>query len=188
MITSTSRKYSASKHSGLSQPDVVHMHIQYLSPLPHGPFRVNIQDQKLGSKHSVIQVELKSSKPSTSGLSIIALVTLGNLATKGHSILALNISLPDRETDCVRWTDAKFFNSSPTSSKMRSFVRKGGPSPLWSPEVGQNKRDMWVKIDDDNDKFELSHLGFLADMVSGRPMCFLRQHYSAQKGARWIGK
>jgi hypothetical protein len=148
------------------------MHIQYLSPLPRGEYRIEIQDLKLGSKHSVIQVELRSSGPSSSGPSIIALITIGNLGAKGHSIMPPPIHLPDREKDCVRWTDATFFNLSPTSSKMRSYVPIGGPSPLWSPAVGQNKRDMWVKVDDDNDSFDFPHLGFIADMVSRRLMFF----------------
>ena len=112
----------------------------------------------------MIQVELKSSNPSA-GPSIIALITLGNLAAKGHSIIPPTVSLPDREKDCARWTDAVFFNLAPTSAKMRSYVRKGESTLLWSPAMGQNKRDMWVKLDDDNDNFDFSHLGFLVDMV-----------------------
>ena len=165
VIISTSRNYSVSKHPKLDQPDVVHMHIQYLSPLPHGEFRVEMQDLKLGSKHSVIQVALKSSSPSSPGPSSIALITLGNLGAKGHSIPAPDISFPDRERDCVRWADAMFFSLAPTSSKMRSYVRKGGPTPLWSPDLGRNKRDMWVKVDDDNDSFDFPYLGFVIDMV-----------------------
>jgi len=48
---------------------------------------------------------------------------------------------------------------------MRSYVRKGGPTPLWSPDLGRNKRDMWVKVDDDNDSFDFPYLGFVIDMV-----------------------
>lgn len=148
---------------------MVHIHIQYLSPLPQGAFSLSITDIKLGKKHSVIQVELRPSKAPSAGLSIIAIVTLGNLSVKGHGIPAPAVQLPDREKDCIRWVDAMFFNLSPTSSKVRSYVPKGGLNPLWSPAVGQNKRDMWVKPDDDNDSFEFAHLGFIADLVRGCP-------------------
>jgi hypothetical protein len=164
VIVSTSRKYSAAKHSGKNQPDVVQIHVQYLGPLPHGNFNVEILDLKLGNKHSVIQVVLKASN--SQNPSIVTLVTLGSLAAKGHRIEPQAVTLPDRENDCMRWTDAMFFNLSPTSSKMRSYVPKGGPSPLWSPSVGQNKRDMWVKVDDENDSFDFPHLGFIAAMVN----------------------
>ena len=164
MIVSTSRKYSASKYSAKNQPDVVQMHVQYLDPLPQGEFMVEIVDLKFGNKHSVIQLVLKSL--TSQRPSIIALVTLGNLAAKGHSIEPSAVKLPDRERDCIRWTDAMFFNLNPTSTKMRSYVPKGGDSPLWSPSVGQNKRDMWVKVDDDKDSFDFPHLGFIVDMVS----------------------
>jgi hypothetical protein len=173
VIISTSTKYAATKHPSIDQPDVAHMHIQYFSPLLHGTFSVEIDDLKLGNKHSVIKVEQKSSTSPTARPCIIAIVTLGNLSTKGHSITPPAVQLPDRERDCIRWTEATFFNLAPTSSKMRSYVPKGGPNPLWSPAVGQNKRDMWVKPDDDTDAFGFPHLGFLADMVSfDQPLLF----------------
>jgi hypothetical protein len=135
-----------------------------------------MQDLKLGGKHSIIQVTLKSS--SSSGPAIIALITLGNLGAKGSSIPAPEMSFPDRERDCVRWADAMFYSLAPTSSKMRSYVRKGGPTPLWSPDLGQNKRDVWVKVDDDNDSFDFPHLGFVVDMVRlcQHPIFFLSAH------------
>jgi hypothetical protein len=134
--------------------------VQYLGPLPHGNFNVEILDLKLGNKHSVIQVVLKASN--SQNPSIVTLVPLGNLAAKGHSIEPQAVTLPDRENDCMRWTDAMFFNLSPTSSKMRSYV----PKEDLVPYGRQNKRDMWVKVDDENDSFDFPHLGFIADMVN----------------------
>ena len=67
-----------------------------------------------------------------------------------------------------------FFNLSPTSSKMRSYIPKGGSIPLWLPSVGQNKRDIWVKVDDENDSFDFPHLEFIVDMVSGSRPKILR--------------
>lgn len=45
---------------------------------------------------------------------------------------------------------------------MRSYV----PKEDLVPYGRQNKRDMWVKVDDENDSFDFPHLGFIAAMVN----------------------
>ena len=42
---------------------------------------------------------------------------------------------------------------------------KGGPNPMWSPLVGKNKRDMWVKVDEEGKRIGMAHLGVIADFV-----------------------
>ena len=100
------------------------------------------------------------------------IVTHGILSSgTGHSIETPLFKVPDRETECQRWTDAFFYHTNPTSAQYRSYTPKGGPNPLWSPSVGQNARDMWVKLDDENDKLSLAHLGVIVDLVSVFSSC-----------------
>lgn len=162
LILASSQRYFEAKYPTKNQPDPIHVHIQYLNELPGGPITVKIQDLKLGSKQSVIQVELL--KVGSLTVSVLSLVTMGNLSAKGHSIKTPVSELPDIN-ECQRWVDGMFFHLQPTSSQYRAWTPKGGPSPLWSPAVGQNKRDMWVKIDDDGESMSVLHLGVLVDNV-----------------------
>jgi hypothetical protein len=150
---------------------------RYLSPLPAGSITLTITDLKLSSKHSVLQISLSSPKSASAAPAIIALVTHGNLSPSSQdNTNSINIdideeNLPNRETECVRWTDAKFYTTNPTSVRYRSYSVKGGPNPLWSPVVGRNKRDMWVKVDEEGKSMGLAHLGVIADLVSGLFFC-----------------
>jgi hypothetical protein len=137
--------------------------VQYLDPVLSGPATLTIHDLKIGKKHSVIQVEIK--KPDSPKTCIIALVTHGNLSKGGNSIDTPPFQVQDRERECQRWADGFFFHVSPTSAQYRAYTPTGGPNPLWSPRVGRNARDMWVKLDDESDRLNCAHLGVIADLV-----------------------
>ncbi|CZR52539.1 uncharacterized protein PAC_02416 [Phialocephala subalpina] len=167
LILASSQRYFATKYPTKNQPDPIHAHIQYLNELPGGPITIKIHDLKLGSKQSVIQVELLNTD--SSSISVLSLITMGNLSGKGHSIETPLFEVPDIN-ECQRWVDGLFFHLQPTSAQYRAWTPKGGPNPLWSPAVGRNKRDMWVKIDDEEEEMSLLHLGVLVDNVPSLPL------------------
>ncbi|RFU34724.1 hypothetical protein B7463_g1663, partial [Scytalidium lignicola] len=180
LIISTSQKYFK-KYAKKNQPDTIHLQIQYMDPLPQGLATIVINDLKIGSKHSVLQVELRDPKGQ---ICVIALVTQGNLsASGGHRIEIPAFNVPDRVKDCQRWVDGFFYHLSPTSSKCRTYTVKGGPNPLWSPSVGQNARDMWMKLDDDDDSFTTAHLGFIFDLLP--PMVLNYEKRGLQAVMKW---
>jgi hypothetical protein len=165
LIIETSKKYFFLKHGARKQPDPVHLHVQYLNPVPHGPINIALKDIKIGMNHSVIQVELNTPKSLNS--SVLAIVTHGNLSVVGgHSISTPLLKLPDRQTECRRWSNAFFYHVNPTSAQFRGYTPGGDSTKFWSPAIGQNARDMWVKLDDEKDTLNSSHLGLLADLVS----------------------
>ncbi|KAH8800653.1 thioesterase-like superfamily-domain-containing protein [Xylogone sp. PMI_703] len=168
LIISTSQKYSAKKFSEREQPAPIHMHIQYLEPLPHGPVNVLVHDIKSGTTHHVVEIELK--QPNSLKSCVLSLVTLRRLSAVRHSIKTPPFPLPDRESECQRWTDSFFYNVNPTSSQFRTYVPKGGHSHMWSPAVGQNARDVWMKLDDEKDSLGLAHLGLIADLIPPIPL------------------
>ncbi|KAH8804442.1 thioesterase-like superfamily-domain-containing protein [Xylogone sp. PMI_703] len=181
LIISTCQNYFSKKYLEKNQPDTIHLQIQFLSPLLQGLINIVINDLKIGSKHSVLQAELRDSK----GIPcVIAFVTQGNLSASDDYTIEMPVSpVPDRVKDCQRWVDPVFFYHSPTSSKARSFTVKGGPNPLWSPSVGKNARDMWIKWDDENDSLTTAHLGFIFDLLP--PLIFNYEKSGLNAALKW---
>ncbi|KAJ5982852.1 thioesterase-like superfamily-domain-containing protein [Penicillium waksmanii] len=52
----------------------------------------------------------------------------------------------------------------PPTSAVRYYNPNDGENLMWSPKLGQNARDQWGKLDDD-DMFHLEHLGLVADLI-----------------------
>ncbi|KAL3455478.1 thioesterase-like superfamily-domain-containing protein [Aspergillus heterothallicus] len=178
LLISASREYArATGLVELNQPDPLSMHVQFLDLAPQGPLHVRFTTLKSGSRSSVVQGEICSAGEATKdGTSTrkrtytLAICTMGNLSDRtGISIDFPPHALPNRETDCARWTDAFAFYASPPTAACRVYTPKGGPNPLWSPAVGQHKRDQWDKLDN-GENFRLEHLGLLADIVAVIPL------------------
>ncbi|PGH14375.1 hypothetical protein AJ80_05965 [Polytolypa hystricis UAMH7299] len=174
LFLATSRKYFQTKHPDRSQNDPVHIHTQFLNPLTAGAIFVALRELKLGSRRSVIEITLQRSE--SSPIVAIALITMGDLSAKdmGPSIPTPPIKITDRR-DCQRWTDALFYYTDPTSRECRTYTPKGGPSPLWSPVLGQHARDQWVKLDDEERQFDIPSVGFVVDMVIPTPLNYQKE-------------
>ncbi|KAL2846462.1 thioesterase-like superfamily-domain-containing protein [Aspergillus pseudoustus] len=183
LLISGSREYArATGLVELNQPDPLSMHVQFLDLAPQGPLHVRFTTLKSGSRSSVVQGEVCTAQSTTAGSDprkktyTLAICTMGNLNDKSGISLELppHGPLPSRETDCVRWTDAFAFFTSPPTAACRVYTPKGGPTPLWSPAVGQNRRDQWGKLDN-GENFRLEHLGLLADIVAVIPINYQRE-------------
>lgn len=141
------------------------MHVQFLQLAPGGQFHVLFKDIRLNPRHSIIQAEFLSPDLNVHTSYTLAICTMGDLnSNSGISIKLPPISTPNREEDCGRWTSGFFYHITPTSSFCRTYNPNDGPEIMWSPKVGQNKREQWSKLDSGRN-FTLEHLGALADLV-----------------------
>ena len=167
VLISGSREYARSTSLvDLNQPDPLSMHVQFLDLAPQGPLHVRFTTLKSSSRSSVVQGEICSAQSTAPRKTYtLAICTMGNLNDKaGISLELPGHVLPSRETDCARLTDAFAFFTSPPTSACRVYTPRGGPTPLWSPTIGQQKRDQWAKLDN-GENFRLEELGLLADIV-----------------------
>ncbi|KAK6828724.1 hypothetical protein RU639_003736 [Aspergillus parasiticus] len=172
LIVSGSSKYFALRHPGSNQPHCVSLHVQFLKPLPCGPFKVSFDDIQKGSRFSVIQAKICPLDSAFSSPYILSVITLGNLHRKtGPSLSLQSKPIPNRQNDCVPWKHDYFDPSkNPPGARFEFLVPKDGPSLLWSPARGQNTRDQWAKVAGENESFNMEYLGLLADSVPALPM------------------
>jgi hypothetical protein len=75
------------------------------------------------------------------------------------------LPLPDR-SQCDMLTSDLFTRLNPATGHVLTLTSRGGPSPWWSPVVGQNARDQWLRFRDEASGFDLLSLGYVADLVS----------------------
>ncbi|KAE8412757.1 thioesterase-like superfamily-domain-containing protein [Aspergillus pseudocaelatus] len=172
LIVSGGGKYFGSKHPRSNQAHCVSLHIQFLRPLPCGPFKISFEDIRKGSRFSVIEAKLCPRETAVSSPYILSIITLGNLHRRtGPSISLQPKPIPNRLKDCVPWKHDYFDpNINPPGARFKFLVPKGGPTPLWSPARGQNARDQWAKVAGENETFNMEYLGLLADSVPALPM------------------
>lgn len=166
-MVSASGKYFGSRHPRANQPHCVSLHIQFLRPLPCGPFKVRFDGIRKGSRHSVIEAKICPRDTAFSSPYILSIITLGNLhRSTGPSISLQPKPIPNRLKDCVPWKHDYFDpNKNPPGARFKFSVPKGGPTLLWSPVRGQNARDQWAKVAGENESFNMEYLGLLADSV-----------------------
>lgn len=167
LIVGGSSRYFALRYPESNQPHCVSLHIQFLKPLPCGPFKVSFDDIRNGSRFSVIEARICPMDSAFSSPYILSVITLGNLHRKtGPSISVQSTTIPNRLNDCVPWKHYYFDpNKNPPGARFEFLVPKGGPSLLWSPVRGQNARDQWAKVAGENESFNMEYLGLLADSV-----------------------
>lgn len=165
LTMATCQKYLSMKHPNTGQQDPLHLHVQYLGPIPHGQITVVVRELRVGKTHSVMQVDL--CQPGSLEPCVTSLVTFGKLSLKGgRTIAAPALQLPDRKLDCARVTERLLVSLIPPTAKLRGWMVKGNDNILWSPAMGQNARGMWLRPDNEDDSLDFNFLGMIADLVS----------------------
>jgi hypothetical protein len=134
----------------------------------------------VGKRQAVVRVEVSAKGKEASPVCLVALLSQGNFATQaGPSIPTPPFLLPNRLAECQRWTDALFYRHNPPSTFIRTWTPTGGHNALWSPGLGQNARDQWVKLDKGETGFDIFSLAVICDLVS--PLSFLDVPHHASK-------
>lgn len=125
-----------------------------------------IRDIKIGRSQSVVQVEVQQGNLEAAKACALAFVTYGNLATEnGPSLPSQKLPLPNR-SECDMLISDLFTRLNPATGHVLAFTPRGGSSPWWSPDVGQNARDQWICFADESGGFDVLSLGYVADLVS----------------------
>ena len=187
LIFSTARTYFLAHHPTRNQPDPVATHTQFLKLVWSGPVRLSVKAINIGSRVSVIQIELSQSvEHSVSQNSrshpqsvkfitaVIATVTQGNLATeKGPTLPTVPTipreEIPDREKDCIEHVDPPYLQElAPASTKVKSKCLPGGVEETFNNDRGRSCRELWSSIADGSN-WDVLSLGYLTDMASPTP-------------------
>ncbi|KAG0652497.1 hypothetical protein D0Z07_0658 [Hyphodiscus hymeniophilus] len=187
LIFSTARAYFLTHHPARNQPDPISAHVQFLKQVWPGPVRLSVKPVNIGSRVSVIQIELsqsvshsvsqnsKSHSQATDYITgVIAIVTQSNLATEsGLSLPTVptipKSEIPDREKDCVDFIEDPFIKAAaPTSLKADIKVLPGGIDRTGSDHRGRSFRELWLKFADGTN-WDVLSLGWLSDAFGGAP-------------------
>ncbi|KAF4463150.1 thioesterase-like superfamily domain-containing [Fusarium albosuccineum] len=170
-LMTTARQYIRDKYEHLAQVEPLNMFVEYLAPLPVGPYQVALETLHLGKRGSTIQARLISNEEEKDHTCTVGIIRFGILKDEGHTE---NIHppvgpLPDRVNECMRWTDALYFFFNPPTGSVRTYVPNDKGTPFWSEKYGgQNSRYQWDKLDN-GEKFQLEHITMLADLVPAIP-------------------
>lgn len=171
-MVATAQSYAKEMSDEMGTLDPLHIHIDYLSPVPQGLFHVTLRKLHSGKSSMTVQTEIVA--PGTDGPAYcLALIRLGKLEMPpgGRSIQPAIEPLPNRERDCARSSNGAYYYASPPTSSIRAYTPSDGESSLWSPTFGgQSSRYQWAKLDD-NRLFQIEHILLLVDLVI--PLCYL---------------
>jgi acyl-coenzyme A thioesterase PaaI-like protein len=184
LIFSTARTYFLTHHATRNQPDPITAHSQFLKQLWPGPVRLAVKAVNLGSRVSIIQIELSQSashsvsqnskanaKSQEYIIGVIATVTQGNLAAeKGISLPTVPTlrkeDIPDREKDCEKYVVSSLIKRlAPGSYKLDGRVVKGRVEGTFSDYRGRSFREIWYTFADGS-AWDVLSLGYLTDMVT----------------------
>ncbi|OAQ65896.1 thioesterase-like superfamily domain-containing protein [Pochonia chlamydosporia 170] len=174
VLVATSLQYFQDAYGDQSYTTPLSLSVEFLRPLPEGPYEVAIHDYAVKGNIATIRAEITSPQPDTSTIYSVGVIRLRRNAPfqGGKSIQAKTAPFPDRVRDCARWTDGLFYHFNPPAAYLRTFAPKGEGFPLWSEKFGgQNQRWQWVKLDYE-EKFELLHLPVLSDLIPVLPLNF----------------
>lgn len=166
----TARQYNRVKHQKLAHTEPLNLFVEYLHPLPAGPFEIALEILQAGNRGSTIQAKLTSVKGEEEQICSVAIVRFGMLRDEGyvHNIQPPIDPVPDRVKDCTRWTDAITYRLNPPTSAIRAYTPRDSGTPFWSEKFGgRNVRYQWTKLDDE-DTLRLEHIPVLTDLVRPR--------------------
>jgi len=181
LIFSTAKTYFQTQHPARSQPDPITAYTQFIKRVWPGPVNLYIKPINIGSRVSVIQIELSQStahavpKPESQDteliVGVIATVTQGNLATeKGLSLPTApklrKEDIPDRVKDCEDVEISPYIKEiAPGAYKLDGRVVPGGIEGTLSAYRGRNTREIWYTFADGS-AFDVCSLGYVTDLVS----------------------
>ncbi|KAF4630465.1 hypothetical protein G7Y89_g7679 [Cudoniella acicularis] len=174
-IQAAATQYFRHRYPSLSQPDAIHLQIQFIAVVPQGPLVFAFRDIKLGRKFSVVEVEIKAKgRDGKLSTRAVAIVTQGNLATEAGATwenCEKSANAPVPRHLCERWCEEWWMNALQTARQYRLYIPKGGPDRQFKNRFGPGIRETWSKIDDGS-AFEVVHLGTLCDPIAAIPISF----------------
>ncbi|KAI8650735.1 hypothetical protein NCS57_01408100 [Fusarium keratoplasticum] len=172
VLMTTARQYNWEKHQKLAHTEPLNLFVEFLHPLPAGPFEVALETLQAGNRGSTIQAKLLTGKGQKQQTCSIAIIRFGVLQDEGyvHNVQPPIRPVPDREKECVRWTNALTYQFNPPTAAVRVYTPRDSGTPLWSEKYGgRNVRYQWTKMDDE-DTFRLEHIPILADLIPVMPL------------------
>jgi hypothetical protein len=186
VLVATARQFSRATFPQRKEHDPLSVYIEFLKPVPQGPFHVALKVLQAGRSQATVQAQIVPSAGGQQDSAYChAIIRIGSLkdGAAASKFVQTEASLPDRMADCGRWVDAFLFYVNPPSGAVRYYTPNDGPSSLWSPRFGgRNMRFQWTKLDDDT-AYDLEHVGLLVDLVRRMPcsiflpfLCAKRQH------------
>lgn len=167
VLLAVARRHHADRYPAQQRLSPVHMHVDYLEPMPQGPFHATVTELHLGGQSISLLVQLVPVAIDDATVYSVALVRLGTFNTEvsDQTKELANRNLPDRDTECERWSNPLFYHANPATASVRVFCPNDGPSLLWSPRFGgQNCRYQWTKSDE-GDSFQVDHIPLIVDLV-----------------------
>lgn len=194
LIFSTARTYFLTHHPARNQPDPIAAHTQFLKLVWPGPVRLSVKPVNIGSRVSVVQIELsqsvshsvaQNSRSDSQSIEyitgVIATVTQGNLSTeKGPSLPTVPTipkeEIPDRERDCVDFVEDPFIEKvAPAAVKLNGKVVPGGIARTFNDHRGRCFREIWYTFADGT-QWDVLSLGYLTDVVIQLPLPFISRY------------
>lgn len=168
MLVATAIQYSQDTYADKAHKTPLSISLEFLTPLPMGPYEVAIHDYGVRGSVTTIRAEITTSQQNANATCCIGLIRLrrDGAGQGGKVIQPKTPSLPDRVRDCARWTAGIFYYFNPPTSYVRMFTPDGEGFPLWSEKFGgQSQRWQWFKLDYE-EKFGILHLPVISDLVS----------------------
>lgn len=166
-LLGAAQNYFMAKQESNVRPAPSHLHIEYLCPMPQGPFHIVVKPMHAGNRSVSLQAELISPHTEQAILYATALIRLGYQqdGRRSDEIQPPIPRLPDRVAECDRWSSAFCYAVNPPISSVRFFCPNDGSTLFWSPSFGgQHARDQWAKLDDGG-MFQVEHIPLLVDLV-----------------------
>jgi hypothetical protein len=168
LIFTAARRYMLAKHPALPQPDPIASHVQFVHGVTKQTLtvRLTIMEISLGARVSILQISLAT----TLQLCVLAVLTMGNLATEqGVSLPARPTipkhQIPDRERDCMPDVPPEWMRPFvPMAFQGDNRILKGARGAAWDARFGRNVREKWCARTD-ADGFDVLSLGCLLDSV-----------------------
>ena len=178
------RTHFQTRHPTRNQPNTITAHSQFLKGILPGLVQLLVKDVSVGSRVSVVQVELSQVVPLSSSddskshskdvgtvTGLISTVTQGNLATEeGLSMVRGQTTskdeIPDREKDCEVLVERPFtLKVVPVANKGVIMVPRGSVNGTCSDRQGRAFRDIWMSFKDGT-SWDVLSLAYLVDAVS----------------------
>ncbi|KAJ2971232.1 hypothetical protein NQ176_g7796 [Zarea fungicola] len=180
-LLGAAQNYFMAKQESNVRPAPSHLHIEYLCPMPQGPFHIVVKPMHAGNRSVSLQAELISPHTEQAILYATALIRLGYQqdGRRSDEIQPPIPRLPDRVAECDRWSSAFCYAVNPPISSVRFFCPNDGSTLFWSPSFGgQHARDQWAKLDDGG-MFQVEHIPLLVDLIPIIPLNYEPDPYTA---------
>lgn len=174
LLTHTVSQYFKDQQAARDQPDLITLHIEFLSRTAIGHANILITPLKLGGQFSNVRVQLlqPDAKTSKDRVCIEALVTQGNLTKESQngqlSLTTLPLveprRFPKRESFVWSAPEKELVGRRPAAYKASLWLPPGSKDGLSKSPEGPSIREQWTKwMPENGERFTVESLPFLAD-------------------------